>query len=237
MENQVNDVMRVVPYDKDRKTITFYDTFVDINGDIIKYDDIAVIQSGALNSSSMIYFYFSNSFTYNFDFTTYDGTKHRFKRSGYSAYGIGTYKRIAKEFETVSPPFYSIVVRKVGERLINRIENGATANICGLEITRDGVTYVKNKKKTFNIDRSNFEKAVNNSTYMNNTAEIYMKDVKKPVFRVSLNEPNARLIVPIINYFLQYRPEENKEVVSDDSKYAGPYAGMITGNPAAPEGN
>ena len=62
MENQVNDVMRVVPYDKDRKTITFYDTFVDINGDIIKYDDIAVIQSGALNSSSMIYFYFSNSF-------------------------------------------------------------------------------------------------------------------------------------------------------------------------------
>ena len=72
---------------------------------------------------------------------------------------------------------------------------------------------------------------------MNNTAEIYMKDVKKPVFRVSLNEPNARLIVPIVNYFLQYRPEENKEVVSDDSKYAGPYAGMITGNPAAPEGN
>ena len=82
-QNLADDGRLVVPYDKDRKTITFYDTFVDINGDVIKYDDIAVIQSGALNSSSMIYFYFSKSFNYNFDFTTYDGTKHRFRRSGF----------------------------------------------------------------------------------------------------------------------------------------------------------
>ena len=66
MENQispldVNEGRKVVPYDKDRKTITFYDTFVDMNGDVVKYDDIAVVQSAALNSSSMIYFYFSNS--------------------------------------------------------------------------------------------------------------------------------------------------------------------------------
>ena len=61
MENQINasqanENRKVVPYDKGRKTVTFYDTFVDINGDVIKYDDIAVIQSSALNSSSMIYF-------------------------------------------------------------------------------------------------------------------------------------------------------------------------------------
>ena len=210
MENQVQpgDNRLVVPYDKDRKTITFYDTFVDINGDVIKYDDIAVIQSAAMNSSSMIYFYFSNSFTYNFDFTTYDGTKHRFKRNGYSAYGIGTSTRIKKEFDDVSPPFYSIVVRKVGERLIDRIANGATANICGLVITRDQITYEKNKKKSYVITKSNFDRAVCNSTYMSNNAEIYIRDEKKPVFRVSLNEPNARLIVPIVNYFFEFRVQD-----------------------------
>ena len=42
MENQispldVNEGRKVVPYDKDRKTITFYDTFVDMNGDVVKY--------------------------------------------------------------------------------------------------------------------------------------------------------------------------------------------------------
>ena len=145
MENQISanqtDNRVVVPYDKGRKNITFYDTFVDINGDVIKYDDIAVIQSSALNSSSMIYFYFDRSFRYEFNFTTYDGKVHKFKRHGYSGYGIGTYKRIKAEFEVVAPPFYQIVVRKVGERLIDRIANGATANICGLVITKDKITY------------------------------------------------------------------------------------------------
>ena len=92
MENQVQtgDNMVTVTYDKDRKTVTFYDTFVDINGDVIKYDDIAVIQSGAMDHSFMYYIVFGNSFTYNFDFTTYDGNKHKFKRYGLSVYGIGT---------------------------------------------------------------------------------------------------------------------------------------------------
>ena len=220
----------VVPYDKDRKTITFYDTYVDINGDVIKYDDIAVIQSAALNSSSMIYFYFSKSFNYNFDFTTYDGTKHRFRRSGYSAYGIGTYKRIKSEFETVSQPFYGIVVRKVCERLIDRIENGASANICGLEITRDRITYEK-KKKTVVIDRNNFSHAENSNAYMSNLVQIYVKDEKKPVFRCSLNEPNARLIAPVVNYFFDYKVKEAAAAEAEKAAeraavnpYAGPYA-------------
>lgn len=207
-ENPAGDTRIVVPYDKDRKTVTFYDTFVDMNGDVVKYDDIAVIQAGAMNSSSMIYFYFSNSFNYNFDFTTYDGTKHRFKRSGYSAYGIGTYKRIKKEFDTVAPAFYDNVVRRVGERLINRIENGATANICGLVITKDQITYEKNKKKSYVIDRSNFDRAISTNGYGASYAEIFIRDEKKPVFRASLNEPNARLIVPIVNYFFEYRVQD-----------------------------
>lgn len=206
--NQSGDNRLVVPYDKDRKNITFYDTFVDINGDVIKYDDIAVIQSAAMNNSFMYYIVFGNSFTYNFDFTTYDGVKHKFKRYGLSVYGIGIYKRIKKEFETVSPPFYGIVVRKVGERLIDRLANGATANICGLEITKDKITYVKNKKKTYVIDRSNFDRAVTNNSYAASFAEIYIRDEKKPVFRVSLNEPNARLIVPIVNTFFEFRVNE-----------------------------
>ncbi len=208
MQNNQGGILCTVPYDKDRKTITFYDTFVDMNGDVVKYDDIAVIQSGAMNSSSMIYFYFSNSFNYNFDFTTYDGTRHRFKRSGYSAYGIGTYKRIKKEFDVVAPPFYDIVVRSVGERLINRIENGATANICGLVITKDQITYEKNKKKSYVIDKSNFDRAISTNGYGTSYAEIFIRDEKKPVFRASLNEPNARLIVPIVNYFFEYRVQD-----------------------------
>ena len=222
-QNLADDGRLVVPYDKDRKTITFYDTFVDINGDVIKYDDITVIQSGALNSSSMIYFYFSKSFNYNFDFTTYDGTKHRFRRSGYSAYGIGTYKRIKNEFEVVAPPFYSIVVRKVGERLIERIENGATANICGLVITRDKITYEK-RKKTIVIDKNNFSGAANSTSYMSNLASIFIKDVKKPVFSCSLNEPNARLIVPVVNYFFANKAETPAADSPAVNPYAGPYA-------------
>ena len=206
--NQAGDNNIVVPYDKGRKNITFSDTFVDINGEVIKYDDIAVIQSAAMNSSFMYYIVFGNSFTYNFDFTTYDGVKHKFKRYGLSLYGIGIYKRIKQEFETVSPSFYGIVVRKVGERLIDRLANGATANICGLEITKDKITYVKNKKKTYVIDRSNFDRAVTNNAYAASYAEIYIRDEKKPVFRVSLNEPNARLIVPIVNTFFEFRVNE-----------------------------
>lgn len=233
-QNNINEGRLVVPYDKDRKTVTFYDTYVDINGDVVKYDDIAVIQSAALNSSSMIYFYFSKSFTYNFDFTTYDGVKHKFHRNGYSAYGIGTYKRIKNEFDVVAPPFYSIVVRKVGERLISRIENGASANICGLLITRDSITYEK-RKKTVVIDRNNFAHAGNSNSYMSNYAQIYIKDEKKPVFRCSLNEPNARLIVPVVNYFFGYRDAPAQADTPDVNPYAGPYANTELDQGYAPD--
>lgn len=205
MENQitsldVNEGRKVVPYDKDRKTITFYDTFVDMNGDVVKYDEIAVVQSAAMNSSSMIYFYFSNSFTYNFCFTTYDGVKHNFKRHGYQAYGIGSYRRIKKEFDVVAEPMYNIVFDAVAKRLINRIANGASVNICGLQITKDQIVLEK-KKETIVIDRSNFDHAANASGYAVSTAQIYIKDRKKPVFNGSLNLDNARLIVPIVNCF------------------------------------
>lgn len=231
---QTGNKLRIVPYDKGRKQITFYDTYVDINGDVIKYDDIAVVQSSALNSSSMIYFYFSKSFEYDFNFTTYDGTKHKFRRHGYSGYGIGTYKRIKEEFDVVAPPFYDIVVRSVGERLINRIENGATANICGLVITKDQITYEK-RKKTIVIDRSNFDRAVNTSGYANNMAQIYVRDEKKAVFHCSLNEPNARLIVPIVNYFFEYRANQKAPVQADPNvnPYAGPYADMAAAQSSA----
>lgn len=209
MENQitpldVNEGRKVVPYDKDRKTITFYDTFVDMNGDVVKYDDIAVVQSAAMNSSSMIYFYFSNSFTYNFCFTTYDGVKHNFKRHGYQAYGIGNYRRIKKEFDVVADPMYKIVFAKVGDRLIDRIANGATVNICGLQISRDQIVVTK-KKETFIIDRSNFDHAATSNGYGVSFAQIFIKDKKKPVFSGSLNLDNARLIVPIVNYFFANR--------------------------------
>ena len=86
MENseqfQYNDGRVIVPYDKDRKKITFYDTYVDINGDVVRYDDIAVFQSEALDSSSQIVIYLSKSFSFKFSFTTYDGTKHELKRFG-----------------------------------------------------------------------------------------------------------------------------------------------------------
>ena len=90
MENQeqfqYNDGRVIVPYDKDRKRVTFYDTYVDINGDVVRYDDIAIFQSEALDYDSQIVLYFSKSFTYKFAFTTYDGTVHVLKRNGYSAY-------------------------------------------------------------------------------------------------------------------------------------------------------
>ena len=212
MENQIEnpaaDKRRIVPYAKGKKTITFYETFVDMNGDVVKYDDIAVIQAAAQSTSSMIYFYFSKSFNYNFTFTTYDGTKHNFKRSGYSAYGIGTYKRIKEEYETVSDPMYSIVVKSVGERLINRIANGATANICGLQISKDQMVYEK-KKNTIVIDRNNFDRCYYNNTPYNNMVYIHVKGEKKPIFHASINADNARLLVPIVNYFFSYRPEQN----------------------------
>lgn len=211
---QAGDNKLVIPYDKDRKTVTFYDTYVDMNGDVVKYDDIAVFQSAAMNSSSMIYFYFSRSFRYNFCLTTYDGTKHDFKRHGYSAYGLGTAKRIEAEFDTVKHPFYDIVMRNVFNRLADRIANGATCNICGLEITRDRLTYVR-KKETIVIDRSNFDRAVVDSVPMCSYAKIFLRDVKKPVFSANLDEPNARLIVPLVNAFFEYRPNE-----------AGPAAGF-----------
>ena len=207
MENLATEGRLAVPYDKDRKTVFFYDTFIDMNGDVVKYDDIAIIESGALNSSSMIYFYFSKSFEYHFIFTTYDGAKHKFKRSGYSAYGIGTYKRIKAEYDVVSDPMYNIVFRKVADRLIDRIANGASVNIGGLVITKDQMTLEK-RKQTIVIDRNNFNRAVNENAYMQNSARIYVRDVKKPVFAISLNEPNARLLVPIVNYFFEYRPSQ-----------------------------
>ena len=205
MENseqfQYNDGRVIVPYDKDRKKVTFYDTYVDINGDVVRYDDIAVFQSEALDSSSQIVIYLSKSFSFKFSFTTYDGTKHELKRMGYSAYGLGTYKRIKKEFDPIAEPMYDIVLNKVIERLIARIESGASANICGLTITKDKVTLEK-KKQTVVIDKSNFAGANFNNFPMNHCAQIFLNGEKRPVFKVSLNEPNARLIVPVVNYFL-----------------------------------
>ena len=205
MENteqiQYNDGRVIVPYDKDRKKVTFYDTYVDINGDVVRYDDIAIFQSEALDSSSQIVIYLSKSFSFKFSFTTYDGTKHELKRFGYAAYGLGTYKRVKNEFDPIAEPMYNIVLNKVIDRLIARIESGASANICGLNITKDKITLEK-KKQTVVIDKSNFGGANFNNFPMNQCAQIFLKGEKKPVFKVSLNEPNARLIVPVVNYFL-----------------------------------
>lgn len=202
MENseqfQYNDGRVIVPYDKDRKKVTFYDNYVDINGDVVRYDDIAVFQSEALDYDSQIVIYFSKSFTYRFSFTTYDGTKHELKRMGYSAYGIGSYKRVKNEFDPVAGPMYDIVLRKVFERIIDRIESGSTVRICGLTITKDKITFEK-RKQTLTVDKDNFGAANVSNFAMDHQAQIFLKGEKRPSFRVSLNEPNARLIVPLAN--------------------------------------
>jgi hypothetical protein len=206
MENseqfQYNDGRVIVPYDKNRKKVTFYDTYVDINGDVVRYDDIAVFQSEALDSSSQIVIYLSSSFSYRFVFTTYDRTVHVFKRLGYSAYGLGTYKRVKKEFDPIADAMYNIVLHKVFDRVLERIENGATVKICGLTITKDKITLEK-RKQTVVIDKSNFAAANVSNFSLNHSAQIFLKDEKRPVFKVSLNEPNARLIVPLANHLMR----------------------------------
>ena len=205
MENQeqfqYNDGRVIVPYDKDRKKVTFYDTYVDINGDVVRYDDIAVFQSEALDYDSQIVLYFSKSFTYKFAFTTYDGTVHVLKRNGYSAYWMGTYKRVKNEFDLIATPMYDIVLHKVFDRIIARIENGATVKICGLTITKDKITFEK-RKQTITVDKDNFGLASVSNFAMNHSAQIFLKGEKKPCFKVSLIEPNARLIVPLANALL-----------------------------------
>jgi len=207
MENQHNDGRIVVPYKNDKKAVTFYDTFFDIDGDAIKYDDIAIVQSDAMDHSFMYYIVFGRDFTYNFKFTTYDGAKHKLHRYGLSLYGIGLYKRIKSEFDGMSDRMYNIVFRKVADRLVNRIENGAKVNICGLEISRDQIVYEK-RKKTIVIDRNNFGRCYTNSGAYTNAVYLQVRDEKKPVFTCSLNADNARLIVPIVNYFFEYRPSQ-----------------------------
>ena len=209
MENQTqfNDGRFVVPYKKGKKAITFYDSFFDIDGDAIKYDDIAIVQSDALNHSFMYYIVFGKDFTYNFKFTTYDGTKHKLHRYGLSIYGMGLYKRVKEEFDVVAEPMYNIVFRKVADRLIDRIENGAKVNIGGLEISKDQMV-VEKRKKTIVIDRSNFDRCYSNSGAYTNFVYLHVRDEKKPVFSCSLNADNARLIVPIVNYFFEYKPSQ-----------------------------
>ena len=75
---------------------------------------------------------------------------------------------------------YKIVFAKVGDRLIDRIANGATVNICGLQISRDQIVVTK-KKETFIIDRSNFDHAATSNGYGVSFAQIFIKDKKKPV--------------------------------------------------------
>ena len=210
MENQAENKLRIVPYKNGKKNITFYDTYFDIDGDVIKYDDIAIVQSDALNHSFMYYIVFGKDFTYNFKFTTYDGTKHKLHRYGLSLYGIGLYKRVKEEFETVATPMYNIVFEKVANRLINRIENGATVNICGLQISRDQIV-IEKKKKTIVIDRNNFDRCYTNNATYNNFVYLHVRGEKKPVFHVTPNADNARLIVPIVNYFFEYKPQQNMQ--------------------------
>lgn len=207
MENQHNDGRIVVPYKNDKKAVTFYDTFFDIDGDAIKYDDIAIVQSDAMDHSFMYYIVFGKDFTYNFKFTTYDGAKHKLHRYGLSLYGIGLYKRIKSEFEGMADRMYNIVFQKVADRLINRIENGAKVNIGGLEISKDQMV-VEKRKKTIVIDRNNFGRCYANSGAYTNFIYLHVRDEKKPVFTCSLNADNARLIVPIVNYFFEYRPSQ-----------------------------
>ena len=103
---------------------------------------------------------------------------------------------------------YNIVFRKVADRLIDRIENGAKVNICGLEITKDQIVYEK-RKKTIVIDRNNFDRCYTSTGAYNNFIYLHVRDEKKPVFHCSPNLDNARLIVPIVNYFFEYRPNQN----------------------------
>ena len=177
MENseqfQYNDGRVIVPYDKDRKKVTFFDTYVDMDGDIVRYDDIAVFQSEALDSSSQIVLYLSSSFSYKFAFTTYDGNVHVFKRLGYSAYGLGTYKRVKAEFNPIADAMYSIVLRKVFDRIYERIDNGATVKICGLTITKDKIVFEK-RKQTITVDKDNFGVASVSNFPMNHQAQIFL---------------------------------------------------------------
>ena len=101
-------------------------------------------------------------------------------------------------------PMYGIVLNNICERLAERIESGREAKICGLTITKDRIT-IEKKKQQIVIDRNNFAGASVSNFAMDHQAQIFLKDQKKPVFKVSLNEPNARLIVPVVNYLM--RPE------------------------------
>ena len=121
-----------------------------------------------------------------------------FKRLGYSACGLGTYKRVKKEFDPIADAMYNIVLHKVFDRVLERIENGATVKICGLTITKDRITFEK-RKQTITVDKVNFGGASVSNFAMDHQAQIFLKGEKKPCFKVSLNEPNARLIVPVAN--------------------------------------
>ena len=96
---------------------------------------------------------------------------------------------------------YSIVLRKVFDRIYERIDNGATVKICGLTITKDKIVFEK-RKQTITVDKDNFGVASVSNFPMNHQAQIFLKGEKKPCFKVSLNEPNARLIVPLANTLL-----------------------------------
>jgi hypothetical protein len=55
------------------------------------------------------------------------------------------------------------------------------------------------KKEMIVIDRSNFDHAAVSNGYGVSFAQIFLKEVKKPIFSGNLNLDNARLIVPIVS--------------------------------------
>lgn len=187
-------------YKNGNKEVLFYGDRLEFDGNVLCYDDIEEVTIFASNDKIFgIVFYLSN-FAFDFAFKDKNGQMYHVERRGTSLYGIGSATRVLHEYEQVAPPMYDIVIASVARRFINAIDAGETISLCGMDITKDQISF-KYLNEDIVIDRTNFagcEMQKDPSMIL-----IYMKDAKgkvKQVNRIDTVKPNAGFVRPLLRH-------------------------------------
>ena len=152
-----NNLLSTVPYKGNGESVLFYDDHLEFDGNSLRYTDITVMDTYAVESTSYAAIVVYGDFDGYIRFTLANGQKTKIKVYGFSLYGIGAKGSAKRRFLPLFNAAYQIVAKAMAANALAQVRQGATINLAGIEITRENAVCKKLlKREPIYISKHNF---------------------------------------------------------------------------------
>jgi len=146
-----------VPYKGSGESALFFSDHVEFAGASIRYADISVMDSHAVESRSYALIFWWGDFSGHLRFTLANGYQAKIKVYGFSFWSIGGKKSARNRWAPLFRAAYQITAKAMAAKVTAQILQGATVSLAGIDIRRDGAVCKKlMKRDPIYISKSNF---------------------------------------------------------------------------------